>query len=102
MDSFDQKCSEFNKFIERSLDSSHFGFQTTNKIDRDFEELEIAFIKETWQEAYGREPSEQEIEDQKIELVKMKYLVDSWIDEYFEKIEKENELKKSKVPTKKA
>jgi hypothetical protein len=96
MDSFDLKIENFNKYIKRSLNSSLFGFQTINKIDRDYEELEIELIKETWRETYGRLPSEQEIEDQKIELVKMKYLVESWLDEYLEKTTMENRLKTEK------
>ncbi len=96
MNNFAQKCSEFNKYVERALKSSLYGFQTENKIDRDYNELELLLIKETWQEAYGREPNEQEIEQQKIELVKMKYLVESWMDEYYKKAALENRLKTEK------
>lgn len=89
MNQFEQKCDEFKEYIEKSLETNQFKFQTENKVKRDYEELEIEFIRETWLETYGVEPTEEEIEYQKIELTKMKYLVDQWIDEYLDRIEKE-------------
>jgi hypothetical protein len=67
-----------------------------------YDKIELEFINDLFLEKYHREPTEEEIEEQKIELMKMKYLIETWIDEYFEKIEKEHELEKSQKPTKKA
>lgn len=91
---------EFDEYIKESKWKEEN--YPKSKSMKKYDELEIKFIKDIWLETYGKEPTEEEIEDQKIELMKLKYLVESWMDEYFEKTEKEHELEKSKKLAKKA
>ncbi|OQB05440.1 MAG: hypothetical protein BWY19_01022 [bacterium ADurb.Bin212] len=56
-----------------------------------YDELERELICNLFLEKHHREPSESEIEEEKIELFKIKYLIDTWIDEYFEQIKRDNE-----------
>jgi len=73
----------FAKF--KSKDLSEFDeWGPESKQEKEFEELELKLILDIFSETYHRKPTEKEIEQQKIEITKLKYLVDCWIDEYFE------------------
>jgi hypothetical protein len=87
----------FEEYTKIKLEDELYGLTAKSKSMKDYEEKEIQFIRDMFVETNGHEPTEQEIEEQKIELMKLKYLVDTWIDEYFEKVEKEHEAEKEKA-----
>ena len=67
----------------------------------EYEKLKVQVIRDNFFDAYGREPTEEEIEEQKIEVMKIEYLVESWEEEFFEKVKKECEEEKQRQNTKK-
>ena len=73
-------------------------FYPRTRYDREYDKIELELLTEILVEAYGRQPTEEEIEEQKIELMKIKYLVKSWENEFFEQVEKEHKknLEKNK------
>jgi hypothetical protein len=55
-----------------------------------YDKMERELICKLFLEKHHREPTESEIEEEKIELLKIKYLIDTWIDEYFEQVKRDN------------
>ncbi len=84
----------FEEYVKREVEDDLYGWTSKSNHIKRYDEIELQFIREMSLEEHGREPTEQEIEKHKTELTKLKYLVDSWIDEYFEKVEKEHEATK--------
>jgi len=56
-----------------------------------YDEMERELICKLFLEKHHSEPTESEIEEEKIELFKIKYLIDTWIDEYFEQVKRDND-----------
>ena len=56
-----------------------------------YDKMECESICKLFLEKHHREPTESEIEEEKIELLKIKYLIDTWIDEYFEQVKRDND-----------
>lgn len=56
-----------------------------------YDEMELELIRKLFLEKHHRKPTEAEIEEEKIELFKIKYLIDTWIEEYFEQVKRDND-----------
>lgn len=85
---------ELEEYKNKLLEDDLYGFTSKSKDMKKYEEMELEFIRDMFKEENGRETNEKEIEEYKTELMKLKYLVDTWADEYFEKVEKEHEAEK--------
>lgn len=91
----------FEEYKAKQFDDEMYGLTKKSRGMKKYDELELQFIKNLYLEKENREPTEAEIEEQKTELLKIKYLVESWMDEYFDKVDAEYALEKEKA-TKKA
>jgi hypothetical protein len=69
-------------------------FYPRTRYDQEYDKLETELLTEILIEAYGRQPTKEEIEEQRIEFMKLKYFAEEWEKEYFEKIKKECEMEK--------